>query len=143
MMSLISHVFSRRKRIYAEGGGAVYLGQSIIVAGEVHPGVGIFPFSAELLQNPRLPYPVERTLLYDTWLAPSGTKVRGYHCARWALTPKRPAESLGEDFGPLNADRDVWSHQLAVGSLIHLHLASLPKVVEAFAGPRQAFLPSH
>ena len=136
---LRNHVCKGR-RIYAEGGGAAYLGKSMRLNGLDYPGVGLLPFEAELLENPRLPYPVSRVLTRDVWLGNRGTAVRGYHSGRWRLQPASIESHNDACFGPIESDRDLWYHHHVVGSLIHLHLASLPEVVRAFAGPHQPSL---
>ena len=57
----------------------------MILDGQRIPGVGIFPFEAELLDQPEPPKPVTRTLLHDCWLGSKGTIVRGYKSGRWRL----------------------------------------------------------
>ena len=78
MMAALRQHVCHGQRIYCEGGGAAYLGRSMIIAGRRVQGAGIFPFDAELLADPLPPVPVTRTLLHDTWLGARGTEVRGY-----------------------------------------------------------------
>jgi len=139
--ALRAHV-CRGHRIYAEGGGAAYLGRSLVLGGRTYPGAGILPFVAELRRDPSAPVPVTRTLARDSWLGPAGTTVRGYRSGRWRL---RPAPDPGDcparaNSGALTLQRDAFVRHHAVGSLIHLHLAALPEVVAAFAGPHRASL---
>ncbi len=129
---LRSHVCQGR-RIYSEGGGTAYLGRSMILNGRRVSGVGIFPFDAELRANPRSPAPVSRTLTRPVWLGPRGTIVRGYRSGRWRLRPAPESDDCPARSGPLTATHDMFFRYHAVGSLIHLHLASLPEVVAAFA----------
>ncbi|WP_435017157.1 cobyrinic acid a,c-diamide synthase [Tundrisphaera sp. TA3] len=137
--ALRSHVY-RGRRIYSEGGGTAYLGRSMRIDGREVPGVGILPFDAERRANPTSPYPVTRTLREDTWLAPRGTVVRGYHSGRWDLKPTSELCHQAAGFGALSDENDFFHHHHAVGGLIHLHLAALPQVVEAFAGPHRPSL---
>lgn len=137
--ALRSHVY-RGRRIYSEGGGTAYLGRSMRIDGREVPGVGILPFDAERRQPTTQPYPVTRALLADTWLAPRGTVVQGYHSGRWDLRPTAELCHRAAGFGPLAAEHDLFHHHHAVGSLVHLHLAALPQVVAAFAGPHQPSL---
>ena len=132
MTELRCHVCQGR-RIYSEGGGTAYLGRSMILEGKRVPGVGIFPFDAEFRANPPGPTPVSRTLLRANWLGPRGTTVRGYRSGRWRLHPAPESEDCPARSGPLTAAHDMYFRYNAVGSLIHLHLASLPEVVAAFA----------
>jgi cobyrinic acid a,c-diamide synthase len=137
--ALRKHV-CRGRRIYSEGGGTVYLGQGMTIDGRRVPGVGIFPFEAELLNDPPAPTPVSRRLLHDSWIGPAGTLVRGYRSGRWRLISG--ADSLGcpGKHGLLSAEGDWFYHHHAVGSLLHLHLGALPEVVDAFIGPHSPSL---
>ncbi len=133
------HVY-RGRRIYSEGGGTAYLGRSMRVDGREFPGVGILPFDAELLPDPSPPTPVTCRIHCDTWLAPSGTEVRGYYSKRWTLRPTGELCHCAAGFGRISDVGDFFHHHHAVGSLVHLHLAALPKVVTAFAGPHRPSL---
>jgi cobyrinic acid a,c-diamide synthase len=135
MMAALRQHVCHGQRIYCEGGGAAYLGQSMIISGRRVQGAGIFPFDAELLSDPLPPAPVTRTLLYDTWLGARGTTVRGYKSGRWRLVPGTERFECPECVGPLSAEGDWYFHHHAVGSLLHLHLGALPEVVDAFACP--------
>lgn len=137
--SLREHV-CRGMRIYSEGGGTAYLGRSLILPDRRVPGVGILPFDAALLPNPRPPVPVVRTLMHDSWIGPQGTVVRGYRSRRWKLIPGLERFDCPSCFGALTPDHDLTFHHHAVGSLIHLHLGALPDVVAAFAGPHRPSL---
>lgn len=137
--ALRQHV-CRGKRIYAEGGGAAYLAGTMIIDGRAFPGVGIFPCEAELSTNPHPPTPITRTLTRDCWLGPRKTEVRGYLSGRWTLRPNDQAFDCPSCFGPLSRERDLYFRHHAVGGLIHLHLAALPKVVAAFTDPHQPSL---
>jgi len=128
------------RRIYSEGGGTAYLGRRMIIDGRCHRGAGILPFDAELLPDAPPPAPVSRRLLHDCWLGPRGTVVRGYKSARWRLIPGVERFECPACFGALSAERDWFFHHHAVGSLLHLHLGSLPEVVAAFAGPHRPSL---
>ena len=133
------HVY-RGRRIYSEGGGTAYLGRTMRIDGRDVPGVGILPFDAELRLNPPPPEPVSCTIQCDTWLAPRGTKVRGYRSNRWTLRPTSELCHCEAGFGLLSDVGDFFYHHHAVGSLVHLHLAALPQVVAAFAGPHRPSL---
>jgi len=134
--ALRSHV-CQGHRIYAEGGGTAYLGRSMILGDRVIPGAGILPFHATLVSHPPDCRPVVRTLSRDSWLGRAGTIVRGYRSGRWTL---RPVAEASTPAGSLTAQGDVYCRHHAVGGLMHLHLAALPQVVAAFAGPHPASL---
>jgi len=134
-----SHVY-RGRRIYSEGGGTAYLGRSMRIDGREIPGVGILPVDAVLRSNPGPPEPATCTIRRDTWLAPRGTVVRGYHSPRWDLIPTSELCHSEAGFGKLSDVGDFFYHHHAVGSLVHLPLAALPQVVAAFAGPHRPSL---
>ncbi len=142
--SLRAHV-CRGRRIYSEGGGTAYLGRSMLLDGRRVPGAGILPFDAELRARPTDPFPVSRTFLRDAgWLGPEGTMVRGYRSGRWQLHPAPEPGDCPSRSGALTSQSDMIFRNNAIGSLVHLHLASLPEVVAAFAGsPREAVLHRH
>lgn len=137
--ALRQHV-CRGKRIYAEGGGAAYLGGAMIIDGRPYPGVGIFPCESELSNDPHPPTPVTRTLTRDCWIGPRKTEVRGYLSGRWIVRPNAQTFDCPSCYGTLSRDRDLYFRHHAVGGMIHLHLAALPKVVATFAGPHQPSL---
>ena len=134
-----AHVYQGR-RIYSEGGGTAYLGRSFRFDGREAAGVGILPVDAVLRAEPSAPYPVALTLRSDTWLGPCGTEVRGYNAGRWDLHPTAELCHASAGFGAVADGADLFYHHHAVGSLVHLHLAALPQVVAAFAGPHRPSL---
>jgi len=137
--ALRSHVY-RGRRIYSEGGGTAYLGRSMRIEGRDVAGVGILPFDAELKANPAPPEPVVCKIRCGTWLAPRGAEVRGYRSGRWTLRPTSELCHCASGFGALSDAGDFFYPHHAVGSLVHLHLAALPQVVAAFAGPHRPSL---
>jgi cobyrinic acid a,c-diamide synthase len=137
--SLRVHV-CRGRRMYAEGGGAAYLGRFLTVGGKTYPGAGILPFHAELVQDPQPPIPVVRTLTHDCWLGRKGTEVRGYLSQRWRLRQTTEGLDCPACYGALSQQGDWFYHHHALGSLMHLYLPALPEVVNAFARPHSASL---
>lgn len=137
--SLRQHV-CRGQRIYTEGGGSAYLGRSIVVDGVRYPGAGILPVDSEFAATPRPPERVVRTLSRDSWLGLRGTEVRGYRSGRWNLTFNPAPFECPSCAGRLSGDGDFFFRHHAVGSFVHLHLAALPEVVSAFAGPHHPSL---
>jgi cobyrinic acid a,c-diamide synthase len=132
--ALRSHV-CRGQRIYSEGGGTAYLSRSILLPdGRRILGAGILPVDAVLRKEPTAPKPVARTLIRDGWLGRKGAVVRGYRSGRWRLRPAPEPDDCPAKSGPLTEQGDVYFRKNAVGSLIHLHLASLPQAVAAFVG---------
>jgi cobyrinic acid a,c-diamide synthase len=130
----------RGNRLYAEGGGTAYLGRSMIVDGRSVPGAGILPLDAILRSDQRSPVPVRRVLSRESWIGGAGTELRGYRSGRWTLRPAEDPHDCPTLSGTLTAQKDMYFRKLAVGSLIHFHLASFPRVISAFAGaPRSSF----
>jgi cobyrinic acid a,c-diamide synthase len=140
MMAALRQHVCRGQRIYTEGGGTAYLGRWMVIHGRRFPGVGIFPFDAELVAPAQQPTPVTRVLSSDSWLGPRGTTVRGYKSCRWRLHTSTERFECPACFGALTSDNDLFYHHHAVGSLIHLHLGALPEFVAAFAGPHRPSL---
>ena len=130
---LQAHV-CRRNRIYAEGGGAAYLGHEMIIGGRRFPGAGVLPFNAELVDDLGWPQAVERELVGESWLGSRGTVVRGYRSGRWVLHPAPEPGDCPALSGQLTAEPDMVFRGQAIGSLVHLHLGALPQVVTGFAG---------
>jgi cobyrinic acid a,c-diamide synthase len=137
--ALRCHVY-RGRRIYSEGGGTAYLGRTMKIEGREVAGAGILPIDSELRVDPILFDAVTCTLRCDTWLAPRGSEVRGYQSNRWHLRPTSELCHCAAGFGPLSDVGNFFYHHHAVGSLVHLHLAALPQVVAAFAGPHRPSL---
>ena len=130
---LRAHV-CRGRGLYAEGGGTAYLGRLMLLDGREVAAAGIFPFDAELRADPTAPMPVTRELTRDGWLGPTGTVVRGYRSGRWRLLPAPEPGDCPARSGPLTRQHDIYFRHQAVGSLMHLHLATLPEVVASFVG---------
>lgn len=137
MIAALSDHVCRGQRIYSEGGGTAYLARTMILVDRRVPGAGILPIDAELLPNFVWPEPVERELLDDAWLAPRGTRVRGYRSSRWRLRPAPEPQDCPARCGQLTSEPDVFFQHNAVGGTIHLHLGALPEVVESFV-PRRS-----
>lgn len=136
--ALRSHVASGG-RIYGEVGGAAYLSQIIETpSGERQRMCGILPAVARLQPEPAEPVPTEFTVTQDNWLAPAGTRLRGYRSGRWRFDP------LG---CRLDANQksccqpDLLGCNCVVGSLIHFHFAALPEIFLNFFRPPHPSVP--
>ena len=128
--SLKRHVQSGG-RLYAEGGGLAYLCQHIVCPdGASAPMAGVFPAVARLDANAMAGAPLEVTLSAGTWLAPAGTALRGY-TNPWQFEP------LGhwQRCGTANGAVQIFAHQHAIGSRMHLNFAAQPEVLDRFFGP--------
>jgi cobyrinic acid a,c-diamide synthase len=135
--ALRSHVCAG-KRIYAEGGGAAYLSQSLVLpSGESVPMAGVFPAVARFQAARLEPRPVAAPLACDSWIGAAGTIVRGYLNDAWSFEPVarlRPLAHIPNASYPL-----VLRHQ-AVGSRIHLNVAAQPRFLGRFLRPCPAAL---
>lgn len=140
LIAALKHHVCHGLRIYAEGGGTAYLGRSMILGNRRVPGAGILPFDACLHPDSQGPTPVSRVLTRDSWLGPSGALVQGYRSGRWSLRPAPEPTDCPARSGILTSESDIYFRHHAIGSLIHLHLAALPQVVEAFVGPHRPSL---
>jgi cobyrinic acid a,c-diamide synthase len=140
LIGSLKHHVCKGQRIYTEGGGTAYLGRFLILGERRVPGAGILPLDAVLRDRPRAPTPVSRVLARDSWLGNRGTPVRGYRSGRWTMRPAPDPGDCPARSGPLTPQRDLFFRHHAIGSLIHLHLAALPQVVEAFAVPHRPSL---
>jgi len=125
-------------RIYAEGGGLAYLCQQI----EIGPGerwrmVGIFPALARLNRSAPPLAPVEVTLDRTTWLAPRGTRLRGYRNASWRL---EPAETLNGCVAEADLRCEVVESSRAVGSRLHLNFAAQPRSLPGLFDPHPDYV---
>lgn len=130
--ALRTHICGGR-RVYAEGGGLVYLcGHIRDHDGHCLPMTGVLPATARLNPDPVQLRPVEATLAAGNWLAPAGTKLRGYLNDYWMLEPGGDLTCYFSD--PAHRQDLVGRHH-AVGSRLHLNFAGLPAVFHSFLQP--------
>jgi cobyrinic acid a,c-diamide synthase len=129
MLALKEHVCSGR-RLYAEGGGLAYLCEAIRTPdGHSVNMVGIFPAVACVQSHAATPRPLELVLRESTWLAPRGTRLRGYLNSNWQLEPT--AAWSGSVAEATSTDVLV-SRRAAVGSLAHLHFSTCEPCFSSF-----------
>jgi cobyrinic acid a,c-diamide synthase len=140
MIASLKHHVCRGLRIYSEGGGTAYLARYMVLGHRRIPGAGILPVDAVHRPGPCMPIPVVRRLNRSSWLGPAGTEVRGYRSPRWSLTEAPDPGDCPTRSGALAPEGDLVFRHHAIGSLIHLHLASLPDVVSGFIGPHRPSL---
>lgn len=137
LLALRNHIRAGR-RVYAEGGGLAYLCQRLETSdGALVPMVGALPAVARLNRQMEPPAPVEATLASHTWLAPAGTRLRGYLNGHWTLEPVGPLASYlaGSDHA-----LDLVGQYQVIGSRLHLNFAAQSHLLQGFFKPRAAAL---
>ena len=133
LLAALKHHVCRGRRLYAEGGGAAYLGRFLHVDGRVVQGAGILPFDAVFNPDAGDPVPVSQFLTRESWLGAQGVEVRGYRSTRWVLSPAPDPTDCPARAGTLTTGRDIYFRHRAIGSLIHIHPAALPEPAFTFA----------
>jgi cobyrinic acid a,c-diamide synthase len=118
-------------RLYAEGGGAAYLGQTMVVGTQQYAMAGILPFHAVALRSSCCATPVTQVLCAETWLGATGAAIQGYRTLRWRFIPALEVHECMLDSGRLTGEGDMYYHKNAVGGLIHLHLGAVPALMRA------------
>ena len=117
-------------RLYAEGGGLAYLCRSIQLPDrEPLPMVGALPVRARLAPSSNRPTPVELTLAHATWFGEAHSTVRGYLKTNWSM--EREGELINYVVQP-EFRYDLLGQRNAVGSRIHLNLATQPNFLQRF-----------
>jgi cobyrinic acid a,c-diamide synthase len=82
---------ARGGRIYAEGPAVSYLGRTAQVAGEQPlPMSGLLPLKSLRATAAARPVPTEVLTSHECWLAPAGTRLRGYQSGVWHSQPAGP-----------------------------------------------------
>lgn len=135
LLALRNHIRAGR-RVYGEGGGLAYLCERLETSeGALVPMVGALPAVAKLNRQMAPPAPVEATLAASTWLAPAGTRLRGYLSGHWLLDPVGPLVRClsGED-----RSLDLVGQYNVLGSRLHLNFAAQPHLLQGFFKPRAA-----
>lgn len=117
-------------RIYGEAGGAAYLSQAIeFPNGETQRMCGILPAVARFRPGNPASEPAEVVVAQDNWLVPHGTRLRGYRSGPWRF------EALGCRLDARQkscCQPDLIGCHGVVGSLIHLHFAAFPEILQSF-----------
>jgi cobyrinic acid a,c-diamide synthase len=128
-------------RLYAEGAGAAYLGRFLQIGPRIIQGAGLLPVDAYLHPGADAPEAVERVLVAPSWLGSPGTSLRGYRSPRWSFRPIPRPEGPSPTAGQLDGPGDLVYRNNAIGSLVHLHLASLPDSLACFAAHNRPLAP--
>jgi cobyrinic acid a,c-diamide synthase len=122
--------------IYAECGGLIYLGESMVLEGEEYPLVGIFPITFGLEQKPQAHgYTILEAVEANPYY-PLGTEIRG-HEFRYSrvLAWRGEAEALvfavkrGKGFVD---GRDGLLHHKVLALYTHVHAVGTPQWAAAF-----------
>jgi cobyrinic acid a,c-diamide synthase len=135
MRSAIAEFIANDAPVYAECGGFMYLTEAIVDAeGRSWPMAPIFPTRARMQHRlAKLGYTEVRTCAAGAWLAP-GERVRGHEFRYSSIDPmpegvQRLYESPAEGF----------QVRAAVGSYIHLHFLSCPRLAASFVESCEQF----
>jgi len=133
MMSALRNHARQGRRIYAEGGGLAYLCQELITSdGQRHAMVGLLPARAWQNLESSMPHPVELRLARPTWLAESGTALRGYLNTRWRI---EPVETMAPLVSQADHACDLLGFFNVVGSRVLLDFAARPEFLRRFFAP--------
>ncbi|MBL8827162.1 MAG: hypothetical protein JNM18_09260 [Planctomycetaceae bacterium] len=136
MLSSIRKHLCHGKRLYADGGGLVYLCQSCeSESGQLIPLIGALPaIGRAQLEGPKLE-PVEVTLARDCWLGPTGSTLRGYLNSHWRIEPQEPLTGyLSEP----RHQQDLVGRYSALGSRLQLNFATQIDLLRGFVSPAKA-----
>ena len=129
--------------IYAECGGLMYLGQSLVdFDGAAHPMVGLVPACSHLTDTRlTLGYRTLRALS-DGPLLRRGQEVRGHEFHLSRLEREAPAAEAAYDVADQPGQREGFQRGSVLASYVHLHFASdgrlAPRFVEACRRAREA-----
>lgn len=116
--------------IYAECGGFMYLGESILWEGERHPMAGVFPVRTELMPRPQGLGYVEAQVVHENPFFEQGAHLRGheFHYSRCVASDGAVLTlglKLAKGEGIL-AHYDGLIHKNTFASYMHTHALSLP-----------------
>jgi cobyrinic acid a,c-diamide synthase len=132
--------------IYAECGGFMYLCKDLLaINGNRYPMVGCFPFTAQMQSRLKSLGYREITLIKDSIIGPSGQTARGHEFHYSALQRTKKTESRMETVyrltdrpGDLRRPEGYYSNRI-LGSYIHLHFGSQPRIAEYFVQACMAY----
>jgi cobyrinic acid a,c-diamide synthase len=127
---------ARRRPIYAECGGLMYLSEAIVtIDGERHPMLGLVSGTAEVQRTLQAIGYVEIETRAPSLLGPSGTRARG-HQFRYSRLEGGGSSELYALRTPSSAEMIVghegYGRGSVLGSYVHLCFASAPAIAESF-----------
>jgi cobyrinic acid a,c-diamide synthase len=122
--------------VYAECGGFMYLMHSITTQEEkTYPMAGIFPFKSHMEKKFKALGYREVTTTEASPLGPPGTIVRGheFHYSHIEIKdPGLPSIYQALDRKQKSRNCEGFLHKNVLGSYVHLHFASNPRVAKSF-----------
>ena len=133
MRAAIAAAAAAGRPVLGECGGLMYLGQRLITGDGDFPMCGALPISTQIRERRLSLGYRELTTTRDTPLGPAGTVFRGhlFHYSTLTDDPDLPpayrAEGLGGAYG------EGWQRGGALGSYVHAHWRSNPRVAAGFA----------
>lgn len=131
--SIRNHVASG-KRIYAEGAGVALLAEELLLAdGSCHEMTGLLPVSCGMRPQEAGMSPCEVESPSHNWVAPNGTRMKGYRNHRWSLSRSHLVDSTRMGFDD-EMDPCFASTDRVAASLVHLDFAAQPSLLERFLG---------
>jgi cobyrinic acid a,c-diamide synthase len=122
--------------IYAECGGLIYLGESLVLAGKTHPLVGIFPVQFEMSKKPQAHgysiFEVDR----ENGFYPVGTIVKGHEfryskVVNWRGADDQLVVKMSRGTGFVDG-RDGLTYKNVFALYTHVHAEGTPEWARGF-----------
>ena len=132
-LTAIRRMAAAGKPIYGECGGFIYLCDRLTLAdGTGRSLLGLLPLQIQMTRRPKLGY-VEATIRPGGPL-PVGETIRGHRFHYSEITNPKAAEAIAQCYDLVTSRGDRFTEGYCVGSVlgsyVHLHFASNPKVME-------------
>lgn len=129
--------------VYAECGGLIYLGESMELAGEVFPLVGIFPVHFGLMGKPQAHGYTIFSVEGENPFYPKGMEVRGHEfryskVLRWQGTEADLVLAMRRGVGFCNG-RDGLVHRNVLALYTHVHAAGTPQWAAALVAQARRY----
>ncbi len=124
---------SAGRRMYAEGGAAALLAESIELSdGARHSMAGVLPLTLRAVTDPKPPRPSTTTLNRDCWMGRRGTILRGYENPLWTFDVPQSQEPLGltNESHPALLIRGE-----TIVSRLHLNFAAMLEIMAGLTAP--------
>lgn len=129
--------------IYAECGGLIYLGESMVLAGEVFPLVGLFPVRFGLMKRPQAHGYTVLTVEGENPYYPEGTEIKGHEfrysrVEEWGGDDSRLALRMERGVG-FAGGRDGLVFKNVLALYTHIHALGTPAWAPALVARARAF----